>query len=195
MIEEFIDFVSELFPCISPYTHENVKTAIHQFYDKSKIKTYNLFKTKPLEYLAQGDIIEIVPFIIYDEDGNQSIYKTKAILISNTCDSERDDNILFAPLLKISELYLDMNQIKNNTYFNFLFFPGSFLSEYVVDLSLINSFSQKFIINSLKNNYIKKISSLNRFGYYFLICKLTVHLLRPEDTKVNEIDRENIKHQ
>ena len=43
-------------------------------------------------------------------------------------------------------------------------------------------FIQKNTKNILKNK--TRIYSLNLIGFYLLICKLTIHFLRPEDTGV-----------
>lgn len=60
MLEEFIDFCTEVFPSINPYTVENVKSAMAQFQHEGK--TFSVCRSSPLDYLAQGDIFSELPF-------------------------------------------------------------------------------------------------------------------------------------
>jgi len=184
MINDFINFVQELFPSISPYTKEKVKDAIKQF-DLTG-KKQNFFLYQPLDHLVQGDIIEMLPFTRYNMEGNREVYKTKGILISNSCDADNDDTIVFAPLFPLEKINLDIANIKNNLNYRLLYFPDPKLENYVADLSLLNSYNKKLIENSINIGKITKIVSLSQLGYYFFICKLTVHLLRPEDIEVQD---------
>ena len=109
--ERFIDFVEEIFPCINPYTKERVKLAIRQFYEANQ--TCNYFMSKPLNYLAQGDILDSILFRFFDENGNEYSHRTKGLLISNTCDSHRDEFIVFAPLLPLDS-FNNRQAIENN---------------------------------------------------------------------------------
>ena len=182
MINEFINFVHEIFPSISPYTKERVKDAIKQFEIEGKKPNFLLYE--PFEYLAQGDIVETLPFIRYDQDGNRQLYKTKGILISNTCDAENDDTVVFAPLLPLESIKLEKTNLLKNQNFRLLYLPDQRLKDYIVDLSLLNGYSKKLITDSIGNGKMNKISSLSQFGYYMFLCKLTIHLMRPEDLEV-----------
>lgn len=186
MMNEFIDFVTEVFPSIHPYTKEQVKASIQQF-EKSGVQR-NFSMHSALPYLAQGDIFgDLIPFIKQDKNGELSVLKAKAILLSNTCDSERDDILIFAPLIPIKSLDMDEQAVKSNQIYRLLYFPDPLIEEYVVDLSLLNSFSRVMFENKLREGKFSKIMSLNDLGYYLFLCKLTVHLMRPEDTGVQKI--------
>ena len=63
MLEEFIDFCTEVFPSINPYTIENVKSAMAQFQHEGK--TFSVCRSSPLDYLAQGDIFSELPFTFF----------------------------------------------------------------------------------------------------------------------------------
>lgn len=99
MIQEFITFVEQLFPSINPYTAEQTRDAIRQFDDKGQM--YGFFMCKPFEYLSQGDIVAELPFTKTDSEGNESYFKSPAILLSNTCDAENDDFVVFSPLFPL----------------------------------------------------------------------------------------------
>lgn len=184
MIQHFIEFVSDLFPSISPYTKEKVKESLKQFELKGVQLKYSMHNSLP--HLAQGDVFEELPFYKQDQFGNLNIFKTKAILLSNTCDAERDDVLLFAPLIKISDIDMDIAALKSNQIYRLLHFPDPSLSEYVVDFSIINSFSRQLIETKLTNSGINKVLSLNDFGYYLFLAKMTIYLMRPEDFNVQK---------
>jgi len=182
MMHEFIEFVYELFPSIKSHTKDRVKASITQFQKEGK--QFNCFLYKPFDFLAQGDIIESLPFKIFKPDGNEYVMKTKGILLSNTCDAENDSFIAFSPLLPVKELNVDKYALINNLIYRFLYFPEPNFSEYVIDLTLIHSFPKNLVNSAIKDGRIKKLGSLNDFGYYLFLCKLTVHFMRPEDCNV-----------
>lgn len=187
MINELINFTDALFPSISPYTRDNVRKAIKQFYDEGK--QLNCFLSTPLEYLAQGDIVSELPFIFFDENGEEFSLKTDGIILSNTCDCERDNNILIAPFIDFSNIDKDIQSLKGNTSYGYLYFPDNTYENFVVDFTMTTSFSRKLI-----SNKFQKISSLNGYGYYLFLIKLTVYLMRPEDAGVKEYRNINLEH-
>jgi hypothetical protein len=188
MKKEFINFVHEIFPSISPYTKEELRKAIDQFEHKGNKKDdlYNYFKIQPLNYLAQGDIIEYLPFVTYDNTGEEKTRKLRGILLSNTCDCENDESIVFSPLLPLSSFKGVTKRFTNNLTYNLLYFPDSILSDYIVDFGIMNTFPKKPLEFGLSNGKLTKVASLNTLGYYLFLTKLTVHLLRPEDTDVQK---------
>lgn len=184
MISSFVDFVHQLFPSINPYTKEKVKESLRQF-ERTGIKQ-NFFLPEPFAYLAQGDIVDELPFFLTDSNGNELLYKTKAMLISNTCDAENDKQIIFSPLYRIDEIDMNVEQLKRNQNYSMLYIPEELTSEYFIDLSCMNSFSRLGIEAILKSGKLRKLASLNSFGYYLFLSKLTVHFMRPEDSGVNK---------
>ena len=192
MITEFIDFCKEVFPSIDPYTAERAKTALLQFEKDGRIINYitnNLNKNE----IYQGDIFTDMPFYYMQPDGTYGMAKYKAQLLTNTCDSVRNENLNFAailPLNKFSDKF-QANIIKNKTY-QFLYLPDNKTKDFVIDFGLINTISREAFIKAINYKKIKKIVSLSDIGYYMFICKLTVYFMRPEDIKVNNHRGENI---
>lgn len=182
MIEDFISFVKRIFPSIDPYEAERVKSAVRQFEETGR--TYKCFTSKPFQYLAQGDIIDELPFTMLDDNARMGKYRSKGLILSNTCDLENDDNIICAPLLPISSIDLPRDTIEKNVVYNIIFFPDHRFSDYIVDLSLINTFPKSVINKAIEKEEIKKIASLSDFGYYLFLSKLTIHFMRPEDVEV-----------
>ncbi|MEC0244717.1 hypothetical protein P4H65_02645 [Paenibacillus chitinolyticus] len=187
MIQEFVDLVEQLFPSISPYVKDRVNDAIKQF-DTSGQKS-DFFMFKSLDHLAQGDIFDNIPFFKIDPKTNELFdIRKKGILLSNTCDASRDEEILFAPLIRLDDITsVDINQIKKNLIYQFLYLPDKNLHEYCIDLSWINNLPRSLILKALQQEKISKIGSLNRMGYYLFLAKITVHLMRPEDSEVQSV--------
>ncbi len=183
MIKELIKFTSELFPSISPYTKENVIHAIEQFdYDKLE-----WFMNYPIKELSQGDIIGEIPFVYFDDDGNERAFVQPSIILSNTCDVSRDKYIIIAPLFEYNNLY-DKNVIKlikSNKYYDKMCFTNSNIDDYFVDFTRAISFNRKLLLKLLRKKTSVKYS-LNSYGYYLLIIKLSIYFMRPEDIDVNE---------
>jgi hypothetical protein len=134
--------------------------------------------------LIQGDIIKEVPFRKYDDNGQEEEYISDGLIVSNSCDIENDTQVLIAPFIPIDKLSLDMSALKNNSYYSLLYFPDSRYSDKVADLNLLSPYPRKLILDKIAVGKIIKIFSLNLIGYYLFISKITVHLLRTEDSNV-----------
>lgn len=185
MIKEYINFVQELFPCISPGTKESVREALSQF--KVQGKTFCCLQSTPFKDLVQGDIVGPIPFRRYHSNGQEFTVNTRGMVLSNSCDVENDETILIAPFIPIAELtgYFDRASIENNRTYRLFYLPDPEIKSDVVDLSLISTFPKKLIHELILHGKIEKIGSLNQLGYYMFLCKLTIHLMRPEDTELN----------
>lgn len=183
--EEFINFVHEIFPSISPYVADQVKSSIDQFHRTGAEVKY--FTSSTLNDLSQGDIVENLRFISVDEKGMLQKMDTLGMIISNTCDIENDDSIVIAPLIPINEIELSssgLENLKRNRIYRFIYIPEGILTDYVIDLGRVTTFNKVYLIDQIDSgNFIKK-SSLNQLGYYFFLCKVAVHFLRPEDTTI-----------
>jgi hypothetical protein len=192
-MNEFVTFVQELFPSISPYTAERSKTVIS---DLIKGKgSVEICTTKPFEFIAQGDILSEIPFQYTNEDGEDEQLSAMGIVLTNTCDAERERFLLVAPVFPI-ELYLeqglDETNIRNNKYTKLFYLPSAILNDHVADLNIINNFPRILIDKLIQREMLEKVATLNLFGYYLFLAKLTVHLMRPEDLEVNDNRRVTI---
>lgn len=192
MLNELIDFTTELFPSINPYTKERVKLAIRQFevtgYGQNPPQNIDYCTNQPFDYLTQGDIISDLPFVRYSKTGEKGILVTEGILLSNSCDAERDPSLVFAPLIELRNFTnAQQEQIKKNESFRLFYLPDADVDNKVIDFSMVNSLPRSMIIQGLEKEHIKKTNSLNRYGYYLLLIKLTVHFMRPEDTGVQNL--------
>lgn len=183
MLKEFIDFVSETLPSISPYTKDQVKRAISQF-DGCENR-YQFFDTKLDKELSQGDIISDLPFYRVGKSGEIEISRSEGILLTNTCDAERDDVLTFAQLIPLPQNGIS-EAIRKNINYRLLYFPDCQFSNKAVDLSLINTFPRDLVEKKIEEKVFQKIAQLSRLGYYLFICKFTVHYLRPEDEEFNK---------
>lgn len=181
MMEEYINFVKELFPSIRPYTAKVAIESIKQF--KSTGRKIEFFNDQPYDFLVQGDIVEKLLFTYITETGDEREIWAPGMMLSYTCDAENKGRVLFAPIISLenSKDFFDNPSIINNKYTSFFYIPDE---DYYVDLSIVNSYSPRLIQALLDKGKVMKKSSLSTIGYYFLISKLTVHLLRPEDIEL-----------
>lgn len=188
----FIDFVISLFPSISPYVQEQTKHSLEQFYEHGK--TFECYNTKTLDGICQGDIIENVKVPIIGMDGSINIAERTVLIISNSCDIENDDYILIALFYFFNEGDFSQSQItelKNNRFFGKMYFPDVSEEEMFADFSHIQSLPKQYFDNGIKNKKMHIKHSLNLVGFYLLLCKLTIHFMRPEDKQLQS-DREHI---
>ena len=196
-IDEFIEFVAETMPSISPYTVKKIKSSISQFdFDKDKdcSKDCTIMESQ-YDFLIQGDIIENVPFYrINPNNGKLQIKKSKGLIITNTCDCSRDKNILIAPFIpidKLEEMSADtIISMKKNKVYSKMYIPDNDLKDYIIDFSLMNTYNRELILKQVEDKKIKKLKSLNTYGFYLFICKMTIYFCRPEDEEVNSKRKE-----
>lgn len=209
-MNEFIDFVKSIYPCIDNVKAENAKKTLRQFAIENhkengsslfEGKKYNFLENNPTQEFKQGDIIDKLTFYYIDENGEECEYTSKAMLISNTCDAQRDrDKYLhFAPLMKIQDIIEDTDEsgrtnvkkdILSNIVLRFLYIPNPKLKDYVVNFQMITSYPSNIIYNSIDYGEKKIIHSLNLTGYYLFLCKLTVYFIRSE--KNEEVKRTDL---
>ncbi len=183
-MENFIEFAQSLFPSINPYTAASVKQSIRQFLNGN---SGNCLTSDLNASLVQGDIIFDLPFVVYGIDGAKYTSRFPAIVLSNSCDIENDDYIAVAPLQPISKFKINNDAIMKNTFFSLFYIPDNRINDYVINFGLINTFPKKPIEKALEEGKIKRNYSLNLFGYYFFLCKLTIHFMRPEDTELQDL--------
>lgn len=185
MVQDFVQLVRELFPSIDPYTGEQAMESIKRFMDG---KT-SLEIAAPLQfpYLAQGDVIGPLHFSFVDPDGNWVEDEFYGLLLSNTCDCDRDDLITFCacyPLVPLlEEVRLNVTEVRKNKYSSLFYLADK--DELVADFTFCNSVPRPLIMKHLESGRLTKLSSLTDFGYYFLLAKLTYHYMRPEDPETN----------
>ena len=202
MLEEFIDFCTEVFPSINPYTVENVKSAMAQFQHEGK--TFSVCRSSPLDYLAQGDIFSELPFTFFDRDGRQKLVYKPSILLTNTCDASRRDYLLFAAISDIESepspefkalSSQTIEDIKFNRINRFLYLPCTELERKAVDFELVTVISREAILKMMSNNKLKKNISLNEYGFYMLLSKITVFFCRRQDAETEKERRMGITSQ
>lgn len=180
MLKEFIDFVDSILPAVSPNFRDGAKEAILQF--EKTGKQINYMMLNPLEQLSQGDVISKVPFSYFEDNGDQKTFVADAIVISTSCHIDHKDRIVLVPVFPIENFSGDLNDLKKNTIFDFMYIPDTVMSDKFIDFEYMNTYSKSLIIKGLDMGKLIRIGSLNQLGYYFFIVKLTVYLMRKEDS-------------
>lgn len=184
MLKEFIDFVHDILPSVSPELSSSAKLAIEQFNNDGLDYDF-LMKTK-LPYLSQGDIISDIPFIWFDNEGQQQIFKAKGMIISTSCHIDQKDNLIIVPIYPISSFSGNIGDLKSNKIFDYMYIKDFAMQEYFIDFSTVNTYSKEMIVKGLSTENIERILSLSQIGYYFFIVKLTVYFMREEDSQTLE---------
>lgn len=193
MSKEFVDVLKELFPPISEATKENLKKLITNHIKDPCF----IFESSIPQPIRQGDIITNIPFQTLYEGDEYLGKRLYGMMISTTCDFEHEKVVLFAPgytMDVFKESFGDnaerLNDLRNNAiYDKFYLPPYQETSELVIDFNGINSFGVDYIKEIISKGSSKRVASLALNGYYYLLCKLTIHFLRPEP---KEIFRNNI---
>lgn len=189
--DHYFDFLEKIFPSFS---YEN--------FDKDFIKKLtdftdeNRFVMKPIpDVFSQGDIFSSLPMTYFEMNDNAigpKLTKVDAILLSNTCDSERKDNLSFAPLVPISLLIegkvSDEKQLRSNVINDFIYLPHEHLKTHVIDLNQVFTLPREFVKKAVENGKIKRNFSLKKAGYYLLLSKIAILFCRLES---EEVIREN----
>jgi hypothetical protein len=177
----FVQLVQELFPSISPYTATRCIETIKQH--AGTLTPGHLFAAVPDESLAQGDLVDPMPFTRIGDAGGLKRMDSPGMLLSNTCDAENDRQVLFAPAIPFERFAGDarLGSVKSNCLFSLLFLPGvPGLGDRVIDLSIVQAVSTGFVRRGMAAGAIARRAQLSQLGYYLFLSKLTVHLLRPE---------------
>jgi hypothetical protein len=180
MIYEFTKFCEELFPSISPYTAESVRSALRQFQRQDGILKFT--SNKEFSVIRQGDFFTEIPFYHLNLNGKAGVKKYKALLLTNTCDTTRSDYLTFVAALPIKDFGdKKIDDLKSNRIFRFLHIPGETTEDYVMDLGLLAVVPRTIFETAIQEKKISRIVSLSTIGYYLFISKLTIFFMRPED--------------
>lgn len=188
MLEPLVKLCKELFPAIADETHEAAEKAIREIHETSK--NYSLI-SRPLEnvQLAQGDIFSGIPFCYINQNGSMSKQELEGMLLTNTCDNQRRDNLLFSPLRRISDLFPDdstmAKRLKENGYYYLFYLNEQGISDKFVDFNQVMSINRERFVKRLEDSTVSRLCSLSQIGYYVFITKLTIFFMRYEDKDVN----------
>ena len=180
MLRGFIDFVDDILPSVSPDFRDGAKNAIAQF-EKEGAKV-NYLTNKPLSVLSQGDILTEIPFVYYDENGKVKQFKANAMIISTSCNIDRKENLLFVPVLPVDKFTGKVDDLYSNQIFDYMYLHDDLLKNQYIDFSHFCTYNRNLIKKVMESGKVKRVASLNQIGYYFFIVKLTVYLMRKEDT-------------
>lgn len=186
MIPELVRFCERLFPSIDPYTAEGAKNALSQYKEAGHLRP---FLTQPLdEGFQQGDIFSWVPFVEISDEGKPVVFMLKGLLLTNTCDCQRNDNLQFAAIWPVDEFSADLSKsdaLRKNTLYQYLYYPDEALENDFIDFGLITSISRTAFEELVDLGKSARIATLSQIGYFMLLAKLTVFFMRPEDPEVN----------
>lgn len=178
MLKQFIEFVESVLPSVPQESANAAKEAINQI----NCDKYEFVTTKLLPELSQGDMISEIPFFYLDGSGVQKNFKSKGMIISTSCHIDQKDLILIAPAFSVEDFVGDITSLKRNQIYDYMYLSNISGKDYFVDFSSIGSYNKSMLIKGFEVDKIHRVASLSQLGYYFLIIKLTVFLMRREDS-------------
>lgn len=179
MNDELVIVLEKIFPNFTPYIADRVKKAIQETERNLKMSKLNRCE----EEILQGDIFQKIDFMIY-VNGEPKIVELPGMILSNTCDITRNNNLLFVPFFPLKKIDPDKDRdaIKKNVLFNiFYIFDLHCLSDSVINFDYIQYIPRDIFEKKIKS---EKISSLTQYGFYMFIIKLSVYLMRVESEEV-----------
>ena len=180
MIRFFDDYCNQLFPSIDT----EIKNAIRDEVSKINMTNSTWFMFRLLEELSQGDILDRIPFTIMQDDGSQKTFIAKGMVLSNTCDLQRDPYIIIAPIFNIEDGEFSEQQkidLKDNIFSGKMGFKNSCLDNYFVNFSKSMSFNRSVILKGIEMNKIHREQSLSQLACYMLYIKITIYYMRIEN--------------
>lgn len=180
MLTEFIDFVDSILPSVSPSLRDDAKDAILQFEKNGEQLKYMMLN--PLEQLSQGDILSKVPFSYFEDSGEQKTFAADALVLSTSCHIDQKDRIVLVPVFPLDRFEGNMLDLKRNIIFDYMYIPDVIMADKFIDFEYMNTYSKELIMNGISRERIRRVGSLNQLGYYFFVVKLTVYLMRKEDS-------------
>lgn len=191
--EDVVEFYRKAFPAIDASTRARFTSFLG-----SKGTDYNwLYAGEKREDFSQGDIVALLPAFFFD--GNE-IKRSKqnypALVLEHTCDLQpdecgnpRNETVTYAPLFPLDDVskhVKDPSAILRNiiTTKLYLGIVPSFGSDFVADFDMVCSVSAAWLLASIADGTVRRVASLSDNGFYFLLSKLTVHLMRVEDSRL-----------
>ncbi|MEX6218531.1 hypothetical protein [Mammaliicoccus sciuri] len=188
----------EIFKDIFPYniSDEQVKKFLYQFKDTdfSKLLIDKDDVNFDLNDFKQGDIFNNVPMSRIDFDFQagfeQEIRLTKAMIISNSCDIERRNYVLFAPIMSLKNVKNKNleKDIKQNIKASVLYLGNEGYEDECIVLEEMFTLKLETFNHFVKQGNIFKLDELNQYGYYLLLAKISHFLVRPESKDVYRYD-------
>ena len=183
MIKFLEEYCNRLFPSVDT----EIKNAVRHEVDQRDMTKSPWFMLNQLDVLSQGDILDKIPFLYMKDDGSKKAYVGKGMVLSNTCDLQRDPYIIIAPLFnmddetekKFSEQ--TKKDLKDNVVTAKMGFKNSRLDNYFVDFSKSMSFNRNIILKGIEMQKIRIEESLTQYACYMLYIKLTIYYMRVEN--------------
>lgn len=177
-LDDIFVLVKQSLSSVDPYKTETIKTRLAEIDGHPK----DFLLPSLLHDLGQGDIISSVPFVFLGEDGaTGELKEMDAIVLSNTCDCQRDDTILIAPMVKPQKPIPCAN-----SHYEFFQIPEGSISEEIADFSKSQPIKRNVLSTRLVEQKSMRKYSLSLLDFYMFYLKMTVFLFRPEDKEYNE---------
>lgn len=190
MLREFTRLVQSIFPVVDPAASR----AFLRAYSGYVPVWPDLWATQLPQHICQGDIVAPVRFIIQEATGDYIEWSGPAMLLSHSCDVDsvnEGDRLLFAACRPFTD-YQNLPfapELKQNGLFSLFYLQNvPKLGDSVVDFNIVQTVQRELFLGAIEDRSIQRASSFTEFGYWWLVAKLTIHLLRP--SPVDEVREE-----
>ena len=187
MLEEYVRLLGQLIPPVDPDVARKVIESVR----RDRPTPNQLYAIPAPAGICQGDVIGPATFKWVGDEGEWVEDRGLGLVLSNSCDAERDDYITIALCFEYQEFAADAAisaradfavGVANNLVTNLLFLPAvPGAGDLVGDLSTVVTVSRHFLERGLADGTIHRYSALSPFGYYVFLSKLSLHYLRPEE--------------
>lgn len=193
MLEEFAEFVGQLFPATKP---ETVRELIKALEKRGGIVSKELYAPQPPTGICQSDIFAPVPFRALLADGTWGEFSGPGLVLTNSCDAERVNYITLAQCLPYGPMRDALSttgapgrnlvtSIEVNEVSNLLFLPGvPSVGDLVADFCVTVTIDRRYLERAVSRGDIRRTCAMSLLGYYFFLAKLTLHYMRPESDEV-----------
>lgn len=180
MLAEFAQFVSEVFPSVTPAT---AKQLIEKA-GAAGLTGEQLFATQLGNVLCQGDIVDGLSWIVEGENGTYGRAILPGMLLSHSCDVDNDEWLTFAPCASFNRNDPKAGAIGKNEVFDLYYMPPHrSRSAAVADFAQVQSMrAERILIGIAAGSYLRT-DSLTMLGYYHFVLKLSMHYLRPQSAQ------------
>ena len=181
-----MDALERLFEESFPSVSTEARAQVRSFFAQNQRSHKWMFAASVAPEPAQGDIVVELPTFFF-ESGRVRVSRARCpvILLEHECDMvpKRSETYVFAPLFpyeKVVTRFADRSALDSNIITTKLLMRGipGLGGDYIADFDMLGSISARSFHESVSKGELRRVASLSRDGFYFLLSKLSAHLLR-----------------
>lgn len=181
---DLIEFFNKAFPVLPDTPDGITEKALEQF-ERKYIGSIQVI-SDPVPAWSQGDILELVTFLDWNDNGDPVYFECPGMIVTSTCDLDRRDHVVVCPCYLLDDLEGESfkAEVSGNRVFDF-FYVGRILNgdKWCVDLSHPMTFPRDRLLHKIESGQISRKHSLTQKGWYLFITKFSMKYCRPDDVE------------